>query len=106
MGFAIPISDVKELIETLMNGKEDTTDASIGIQGYIISEDKQYNYPAGFYIMSIVEGSGAEKAGLSAQCLFQPAHYGAVFHRARLRGRSDGAERPAEAAFHGRCGKG
>lgn len=64
MGFAIPISDVKELIETLMNGKEDTTDASIGIQGYIISEDNQYNYPAGFYIMSIVEGSGAEKAGL------------------------------------------
>ena len=47
-----------------MNGKEDTTDASIGIQGYIISEDNQYNYPAGFYIMSIVEGSGAEKAGL------------------------------------------
>ena len=41
-----------------------TTDASIGIQGYIISEDNQYNYPAGFYIMSIVEGSGAEKAGL------------------------------------------
>lgn len=64
MGFAIPISDVKELIETLMNGKEDTTDASIGIQGYIINEDNQYNYPAGFYIMSIVEGSGAEKAGL------------------------------------------
>ena len=64
MGFAIPISDVKELIETLMNGEEDTADASIGIQGYIISEDNQYNYPAGFYIMSIVEGSGAEKAGL------------------------------------------
>jgi len=64
MGFAIPISDVKDLIETLMNGEEDTADASIGVQGYIISEDNQYGYPAGFYIMSIVEGSGAEKAGL------------------------------------------
>ena len=64
MGFAIPISDIKNLIETLMNGKEDKSDASIGIKGYIISENNQYGYPAGFYIMDIVENSGAEKAGL------------------------------------------
>lgn len=64
MGFAIPISDIKSLIETLMNGKEDKSDASIGIKGYIISENNQYGYPAGFYIMNIVENSGAEKAGL------------------------------------------
>lgn len=64
MGFAIPISDIKSLIETLMNGEEDKSDASIGIKGYIISENNQYGYPAGFYIMDIVENSGAEKAGL------------------------------------------
>ena len=64
MGFAIPISDIKSLIETLMNGKEDKSDASIGIKGYVISENNQYGYPAGFYIMDIVENSGAEKAGL------------------------------------------
>ena len=65
MGFAIPISDVKELIEKLMNGQQDTTsDASIGVQGQIIEKGNQYNYPQGFYIIGIVEGSGAEKAGL------------------------------------------
>ena len=48
MGFAIPITDVKELIEDLMNGKEiDESDVIIGIEGYLISE-----------------GKGADKAGI------------------------------------------
>ena len=65
MGFAIPISDVKDLIEKLMNGQQDSTSsASIGVQGQIISKNNQYNYPAGFYIIGIVKDSGAEKAGL------------------------------------------
>ena len=66
MGFAIPISDVSELIENLMNGKEDTSDAQIGIEGYMITESqsKYNNSPVGFYISKIVEGSGADKAGL------------------------------------------
>ncbi len=66
MGFAIPISDVKELITSLMNGEEDTSDASMGVEGYMISESqsKAYNMPVGFYISKIVEGSGADKAGL------------------------------------------
>ena len=66
MGFAIPITDVKELITSLMNGEEDTSDASIGVEGYMISEQqsKQYNMPIGFYISKIVDGSGADKSEL------------------------------------------
>ena len=66
MGFAIPITDVKDLITSLMNGEADTSDASIGIEGYIITESQStaYNMPRGFYISKIVEGGGADKAGL------------------------------------------
>ena len=66
MGFAIPISNVKDLITSLMNGEEDESDAVIGIEGYLISESqsKSYNMPAGFYISKINKGSGADKAKL------------------------------------------
>ena len=66
MGFAIPISDVKELITSLMNGEEDKSDATIGIEGYMITEEQSeaYNMPRGFYISKIVEGGGADKANL------------------------------------------
>ena len=66
MGVAIPISDVSELIESLMNGKEDKADAQIGIEGYMITEEqsKYNNSPIGFYISKVVENSGADKAGL------------------------------------------
>lgn len=66
MGFAIPITDVKELIEKLMNGEADDTDAAIGIEGYMIDETQStyYNMPIGFYISKINENSGADKADL------------------------------------------
>lgn len=66
MGFAIPITDVKELITALMNGEEDTSSATIGVEGYMITEtqSKQYNMPMGFYISKIAENSGADKAEL------------------------------------------
>jgi serine protease Do len=64
MGFAIPISDVKDLITKLMNGEEDTKGGTIGIEGYIIEKDNNMNIPQGFYISRIVSGSGADKAGL------------------------------------------
>ena len=65
MGFAIPISDVRELITSLMNGEEDKS-ASIGIEGYIVDEEKSeaYNMPTGFYVSKIVSGSGADKSDL------------------------------------------
>ena len=66
MGFAIPITNVKELITSLMNGEEDESDAQMGVEGYMITEtqSKSYNMPTGFYISKIVENSGADKAGL------------------------------------------
>ncbi len=66
MGFAIPITDVKELITALMNGEEDTSSATLGVEGYMITEtqSKQYNMPTGFYISKISPDSGADKAGL------------------------------------------
>ena len=66
MGFAIPISDVKDLITSLMNGEEDKSDATMGIEGYMITEEQAsaYNMPMGFYISKIIENSGADKANL------------------------------------------
>ena len=61
MGFAIPISDVKELIEELMNGKEDTGNGTMGIEGNIVSKN---NMPQGFMITKVEDNSGAEEAGL------------------------------------------
>jgi serine protease Do len=66
MGFAIPITDIRELVTSLMNGEEDKSGGMIGIEGYFISEQQstQYNMPTGVYISKIVDGSGADKAGL------------------------------------------
>ena len=65
MGFAIPISSVSNLIESLMNGEEEQT-ATLGIEGYMINESysKSYNMPVGFYISRIVSGSGADSSKL------------------------------------------
>lgn len=69
MGFAIPISDVSELITNLMNGKalSDEERGYLGISGYMITSEmsKSYNMPEGFYVSSIVRGTGAYKSGLS-----------------------------------------
>ena len=66
MGFAIPISDVNELITDLINGEEISEGATLGIEGYMTNEGYgiSYNVPTGFYIAGITEGSGAEAAGL------------------------------------------
>ena len=66
MCFAIPISNVKDTITALMNGEEDTSDAKLGIEGYMIEEEqgKSYNMPQGFYISKIEANSGADKAKL------------------------------------------
>lgn len=65
MGFAIPISDVSELITTLMNGENDES-VTLGVEGYIInsSNSRYYNMPSGFYISKITSGSGADKSEL------------------------------------------
>lgn len=66
MGFAIPISDVDELITTLMNGQEDNSGVTLGVEGFMTNSNniRGYNLPVGFYISSIVSGSNAAKANL------------------------------------------
>lgn len=72
MGFAIPISDVSDIIENLMN-KETRTKVDedeqgyLGIEGYDVNETgaQMYNMPTGVYIAEVTEGGAAEKAGLS-----------------------------------------
>lgn len=68
MGFAIPISDVKDLITSLMNGEtvNESNGPVLGIAGNMTTDiyGNQYNVPVGFYISEIIKGSGAEKAGL------------------------------------------
>lgn len=66
MGFAIPISDVNELITDLINGEEISEGATLGIEGYMTNQGYgvSYNVPTGFYIAGITSGSAADNAGL------------------------------------------
>ncbi len=65
MGFAIPISNVSELITSLMNGENDES-VSLGIEGYIIRDNSSYSYgmPTGFYVSKILSNSSADKSDL------------------------------------------
>ena len=70
MGFAIPISSAKSIIEELMN-LNTVADADKGYLGVTMSTvPSQYvsqGYPAGVLVSEVVKGSPAEKAGLKAQ---------------------------------------
>ena len=71
MGYAIPISDVFDILNELMN-KETRTKVPegqrgvIGIMGRTVDAQtsQYYNMPEGVYVSELVEGGGAEKAGL------------------------------------------
>lgn len=65
MGFAIPITDVKDIIDSLMNGKEINKGVTLGIQGYMTDEVTMINnMPSGFYVAEVTKDGFAEKAGL------------------------------------------
>lgn len=65
MGFAIPISDAKPIINELIE-KGYISRASLGIWGYAIDAQtaRNYNVPQGIYIQKLIQGGAAEKAGL------------------------------------------
>lgn len=72
MGYAIPISDANEVIETLMNRATRTKvpeneQGYLGIQGVDVTSDsaQMYNMPTGVYIAEVVKKGGADKAGIS-----------------------------------------
>lgn len=71
MGFAIPISSVKDIISNLET-KETRTKVSeeekgyLGIVGYDVNEDdsQQFGLPTGICVQTVSEGSPADKAGI------------------------------------------
>lgn len=76
VGYAIPISDVSDLIENLMNQETKTKVAeadqgAIGIKGMSVSTEysMQLNMPEGVYVSEVTKGGGAEKAGMTRGCI-------------------------------------
>ena len=67
MGFAIPISDVEDIIKDLINGKNDTGSLTLGIEGYMTNSGNIANYrlPEGFYVSAITAGGNADKSELA-----------------------------------------
>lgn len=73
MGFAIPISSVKDIISNLETKatKEKVDEAEqgyLGITGFDVSSDdsQQYAIPEGVYVYSVAENGPAAKAGIEA----------------------------------------
>lgn len=72
MGYAIPVDDVIDIIENLMNRtvRTEIVDESergfLGITGQDVTSEvsEAYDMPRGVYITSVEEGSAAEAAGL------------------------------------------
>ncbi len=66
IGFAIPIDDVKLIINDLRTNGAVLDRAYLGITASSItsSEAKRFNLPMGAYVESVSEGSAAQKAGL------------------------------------------
>lgn len=71
MGYAIPISTAKPIIEELMTKQtrtkvDENQKAFLGISGINVTEDVQQNYglPEGIYIAQVYENTAAANAGL------------------------------------------
>lgn len=71
MGYAIPISDAKPIIEDLMTKQtklkvDESSKGYLGITGIdVVAEYSEiYGMPQGVYISSVSEGTGAARAGL------------------------------------------
>ncbi len=66
MGFAIPISEVKQILETLIKGENDDSEITLGIEGYMTNSGDiaDYRLPTGFYISGITKGGNVEKTDI------------------------------------------
>lgn len=72
IGYAIPISDAKPIIENLMSKEtrirvDEDKRGYLGITGVDVRSDysEDYGVPQGVYISSVIEGSAADAAGLA-----------------------------------------
>ena len=67
LGFAIPISDAKPIIEDLMNYGYVKGRPLVGVSTRYVSQQEAYYYnlpSAGLFIVEVTAGTGADKAGL------------------------------------------
>ena len=66
LGFAIPSSTVKEVVEQLLSQGYVSGRPTLGIHGELLSSFYQHYYqlPAGLYVNSVDAGSPAERAGI------------------------------------------
>ena len=66
LGFAIPISDAKEIITSLINNGYVTGRPQLGITGVTVTESdaERFSLPQGVYVYGVSEGSAAEQAVL------------------------------------------
>ena len=67
LGFAIPINDVVNILQDLMDHGYVTGRPSLGVSLTDISEDQLFSYrldEAGTYVAQVTSGSAAEKAGI------------------------------------------
>lgn len=76
MGYAIPISDIEELLSDLMNRETKTKapenkQGAIGISGVTVDEESSqlYGMPEGVLVREIIEGGAAQAAGLPKGCI-------------------------------------
>lgn len=72
MGYAIPISDASDVINTLMNretrAKVDADEQGyLGIRGVGVSDEDAavYGKPIGVYVSEVIKGGAADKAGIN-----------------------------------------
>lgn len=71
MGYAIPISDALPIIQSIIDGTQSVIasgNAYMGIQGRNLSayDAASFNMPQGVYLLAVVEGAPADKAGLQS----------------------------------------
>ncbi len=63
LGFAIPVNTAMDVAQQLITSGKVTNRATIGVYLQTLSQDTQ-QYKAGVYISDVMEGSGAQAAGL------------------------------------------
>ena len=68
LGFAIPSTTVKEIVEQLVNQGYVSGRPTLGLSGESVSNfyQRYYRLPAGLYITAVEEGSSAESVGIAA----------------------------------------
>jgi len=68
IGFAIPINDVKDMVQSIISHGYVTGKPNVGILMNDVSSEAtaRYGIPSGAYIEAVLDGSCAEKAGIQA----------------------------------------